>query len=262
MLTSTEKAEMFQRLINIELKINALQGADDPAGGPCNYTGHPDQAFGHTTFSQFGEDVIIANLFALLAVVRPTYLDIGAHHPLHVSNTALMHLRGSRGVNVEANPDLISPFHEFRSNDVTVNVGVGAKAGRLNFYRIDAFSGRNTFDKDVAEAFVREHPEFKIADTLQVDVLPLNDIVRIYCNGTYPDFLSIDVEGLDYDVLRSADFSSSRPKVICVEAVSGADKDASPRLKHLLEERGYELYTRTLGNLILLDRDFAQCVRV
>lgn len=259
MLSNSEKEEMFQRLINIELKVNALgrTSVDGASGGSLDYAGHPDQAFGHTTFSQFGEDLIVANVFMLAGIVTPTYLDVGAHHPLHVSNTALLHSRGSRGVNIEANPDLIAAFQELRPDDTTVNVGAGPIGGQLNFYRIDAFSGRNTFDKEVAEAFVREHPQFKISDTLRIDVLPLDDIVRTYCSGAYPDFLSIDVEGLDFDVLKTANFSSSKPKLICVEAISGADEDASLKLRNLLEDRGYELYTRTLGNLIMIEEKLA-----
>src|SRR5215831_18702667 len=97
------------------------------------YTGHPDQAFGHTTYSQCGEDLLVANIFTLIGIPTPSYLDVGAHHPLHVSNTALLYARGSRGINVEANPELIPAFHTLRPGDVTVNVGVGPQRGRLNF---------------------------------------------------------------------------------------------------------------------------------
>lgn len=262
MLSDAEKQELFQRLVNIELKINALAAQSPTASSARNWTGHLDQAFGHLTFAQFGEDLIVANIFSLLGIFKPSYVDIGAHHPLNVSNTALLHIRGSQGINVEANPDLIPAFHEFRPNDITVNVGVGSKAGRLNFYRIDAYSGRNTFNRDAAEAFTREHPQFKISDVLEIEVLSLDDIIKQYSDGVYPDFLTIDVEGLDYDVLEAANFSSSKPKVICVEAVSGADSDDSGRLLRLLNNRGYELYTRTLGNLILVDRNFGEHLKI
>lgn len=259
MLNDKEKAELLQRLINIELKVNAIAGYRPPStGGSHSYAGHPDQAFGPTTFSQFGEDLIVANIFSLLGVSTPSYLDVGAHHPLHVSNTALLYSRGSRGINVEANPDLIDSFRELRPEDITLNIGVGPISGRLEFYRIDAFSGRNTFNKKVAEAFVLEHPQFAISDILQVDVLPLDEIVRIHNKGIYPQFLSIDVEGLDFEVLRAANFALSKPIVICVEAISGADSDDSLRLLNLLRKRDYELYTRTIGNLILVDAAHAQ----
>ena len=75
--------------------------------GPWGFAGHPDQAFGPLTYAQFGEDLILANAFALRGIEKPSFLDIGAHHPVHCSNTALLYARGARGVCVEANPNLI-----------------------------------------------------------------------------------------------------------------------------------------------------------
>lgn len=57
-----------------------------------------------SSFSQAGEDRIVTFVFGTLRVSRPSYLDIGAYHPYHLSNTALLHLGGSRGINIE--PDL------------------------------------------------------------------------------------------------------------------------------------------------------------
>lgn len=69
-----------------------------------SFTGSSDQSFGHITYSQHGEDMIIANIFSILNITKPTYLDIGANHPLKGSNTALLYSRGSHGTIVDANP--------------------------------------------------------------------------------------------------------------------------------------------------------------
>ncbi len=221
------------------------------------YRGHPDQAFGGSTYAQFGEDLIILNIFHLLGIKQPSYLDVGAHHPLNVSNTALLHLRGSRGINVDANPNLIAAFREQRPDDVSLNVGVGPERGTLNFYFIDDWSGRNTFRREVAEEFVRENPQFQIRDVKPIPVVTLNDIVDQHAGGRFPDFLSMDVEGLDFDILSSATFGERGPSVICVEAVSGADSDDSARLTGVLAGHGYVLFVRTVGNLIFVRGDQA-----
>ncbi len=88
------------------------------------YEGHPDQAFGHISYSQHGEDLFLLNIFRLIGIETPSYLDLGAHHPWHISNTALMYHRGSRGVNVEANPILFEAFLTERPLDKNVNMGV------------------------------------------------------------------------------------------------------------------------------------------
>ena len=78
---------------------------------------------------------MLCNLFRLMGIERPGYLDLGAHHPYVISNTALLYERGSRGVNVEANPALVVAFREVRPDDVTVNVGVGPEQGTRPFYQ-------------------------------------------------------------------------------------------------------------------------------
>jgi FkbM family methyltransferase len=216
------------------------------------YHGNRDQGFGGSTYAQFGEDLIVLNLFHLLGITQPSYLDVGAHHPIHCSNTALLYTRGSRGINVEANPNLITAFHWHRPRDTTINVGVGPESGTLSFYFIDDWSGRNTFQREVAEEFVRANPTSRIRDVRPISVVTLNDVVDSYAGGQFPDFLSLDVEGLDFDILSSTRFDPNGPIVICVEAVTGADSDDSARIADLLTSRGYAFFVRTVANLIFV----------
>lgn len=248
-LQEDESKQMLDRLVNIELKVNNIL---EIHAANNSFSGHPDQAFGHLTYSQHGEDLIIVNIFQLLGYNNPSYIDLGAHDPINISNTALLYRRGSRGINVEANPNLISAFLERRPEDVNVNLGVGPLRGKRDFYCIDKWSGRNTFDKRTAESFVRQHPDFQIREVLQIEIQTLNDIIERYRNGIFPDFMNIDTEGLEYEILASVDFSSSKPLVICVETVSGDDQDQSDRLVELLRLKGYVPYVRTLGNIIFL----------
>jgi len=220
--------------------------------GQSQFHGHPDQAFGHLSFAQHGEDMIFVNLFHLIGIAKPTWLDVGAHHPITISNTALLYQRGGRGVNVEANPNLIGNFNQLRPEDVNVNVGVAPKdkaGAKMTFYMIDKGSGRNTFDRKAAEEFVAQYPEFSIQETLDIDTVSIDDVVRQYCGGKYPDLLTMDVENLDYDILASADFSATRPKFICVEVVSSGG-DTSSQMKELITSRGYFVAARTIGNCI------------
>ena len=130
-----------------------------------------------------------------------------------------------------------------------MNIGISDKPGNLEFYCIDEYSGRNTFDRKTAEKFVLEYPEFKIREIKTIEVKTINDIIRQYNNGVFPDLLSIDIEGLDYRVLSSANFSNSFPKVICAEITQlNTDED----ICELLESRGYISYAHTIGNLIFV----------
>jgi FkbM family methyltransferase len=253
--------DAIARLVNIETKINHIMGAthhglastpeaERPSDPFSGYAGSSDQAFGHLTYAQHGEDLIVANIFALLGVEHPSYIDAGASHPLKGSNTALLYSRGSRGIVVEANPALMSLWAEIRPQDLALNLAVAAERGEQTLYRIDEMSGRNTTRADVAQSFVNKYPEFRVQDTITVEATTLNDIVMKHAAGRWPDFLSVDLEGLDYAVLDAADFSGDRPTVICVEWRDVDGGDASEQILPVLTKRGYFPIFRTWGNLI------------
>lgn len=203
------------------------------------------------SYAQFGEDLIILNVLHGLGISQPTYLDVGAHHPIRCSNTALIYARGSRGVCVEPNLNLVPAFLELRPEDVTLAIGVGPAAGELDFFMIDERSGRNTFDRAAAEAFVAKRPEFKIRDMRRVPVLPLDEVVARHFDGRWPDLLSLDTEGLNLGILRASRLTAADgPAVVCAEAVSGGDDDQGAHLEALLAERGYMPVARTIGNII------------
>jgi len=214
-----------------------------------------DQWFGDKTYSQHGEDLAILNFFTLLGISKPSYLDLGAHHPSNISNTALLYSRGSRGVNVEANPNLIQEFKTHRPDDLNLNIGVALSTESLPFYMIDEHSGRNTFSKQEAEKFVTEYPQFKIQKVINVQCFPIKEILKRCPNNEYPDFLSMDVEGLDYDILKQMDleYSKSSPKIICVEV----RQEDSQKFRQLLWPM-YPLILRFGANLVCVREDMYQ----
>lgn len=249
--------DLRDRAIHIEDKINILIDA----ARSYEVIDHPDQMFGGRTFSQHGDDLIVACLFYSLGIEKPSYLDIGAHHPTIISNTALLYKRGCRGINVEPNPNLFTSFTTMRPDDINLNIGVADKSGKLFFYMIDDYSGRNTFDYETACRFCKDNPQFNIRETREIDVLTINDIVARYADG-YPDFLSIDVEGLDESIIDSADFTKSKPKIICVEVINAMEDSSSMnRIRKKLEDRGYTSVIRAASNLILVENKYVHKVR-
>ncbi len=215
-----------------------------------SYLGHADQRFGSITYSHCGEDLMVANIFNLIGIKKPTYLDIGAHHPFDISNTALLYQLGSRGVNIEANPKLMPAFLQHRPDDLNVNIGVATKAGKMKFYMWDDRSGRNTFSEDWSKKLE------VMTEVILLDVIPLAQVVDQYCGGKYPDFMSIDIEGLDYDVLRTADFSKSQPKVICAEVLP---KD-SDEFCSMMSSKGYYKHSRHSVDLIFVLNEYREKV--
>ena len=210
---------------------------------------HRDQAFGGTTYAQHGEDLMLCNLFRLMGIDRPGYLDLGAHHPYVISNTALLHERGSRGVNVEANPHLVEAFREARPDDLTINVGVGPEQGTWPFYRFTKRSGLNTFSEAIVAARADRHP---VEEVVHLPVWTITRIVEECCGGAYPPLLSMDLEGLDLAVLKTADFSLSRPRVVIAE-LQGAD---AAEARPLMANWGFRVVCRMVSNLLFVHDDW------
>lgn len=210
---------------------------------------HPHQWYGGRTYAQHGDDLAILNIFHCLKVERPSYLDVGAHHPYELSNTALLYQRGSRGVNVEANPALIENFRRCRPEDVNVWAAVvGAvmsSDGKVTFNRIHETCGLNSLLPVATDAR---------SDVVEVPAVTINDIVRDHAGGQWPDLLSVDVEGMDIPVLESADFSRGGPKVIIAEFVS-QQGSVFVELRNLLQRKGYVIHSQAGGNMIVVKRE-------
>ncbi|QKD16784.1 FkbM family methyltransferase [Mesorhizobium sp. NZP2077] len=205
---------------------------------------HRDQWFGGRTYAQHGDDLAVLNIFKRLGIEKPSYLDVGAYHPFDLSNTALLYERGSRGINVEPNKALFDAFSKARPGDTNVHAGVAPVCGRMTFYHVNADPGRFTFDVAIASTLGFTRAE-------EVDVHTLNNIVDVAGTGIWPDLLNIDIEGLDIDVLRAADFGENPPRVVIVEADNGSG-DTSHELDALMHAKGFTLHSWAGSNMIFV----------
>lgn len=210
------------------------------------------------SYSQFGEDIIVKSIFQLLGISKPTFLDIGAHHPYYLSNTALLYNSGSRGINVEANPLLMSKFRKVRSRDLNLNVGISEKNDKMDFYVIQD-STLSTFSE--AEAQSLKSFGHKCVKVESIETLSINELLDSYNLGMAPDFLTLDAEGYDYQILKTLDFSKYSPKVICVEIVEYSPNGNGKRkdeILNLLTHNGYFEYANTHINGIFVKCEFFQ----
>ena len=238
------------RVANTERKINFIMTRETP------WTDNvvPDtglQRWGNRTFAQHGDDIIALAILETMGISKPTYLDVGAHHPFNISNTALMYIMGCRGINIEPNPVLFDLFPVQRPQDVNLNFGISDTKGMMKFFIFNELSGLNTFDPDRA-AFVERSGLAKLIKTIDVEVTTLEDVVIRHSAGVFPDFFSLDVEGLDYKILETIDFKKHRPAVICVETNSSAEANM---INDLLVGANYSFVIKSIVNLFYADSD-------
>ncbi|MFN8346809.1 MAG: FkbM family methyltransferase [Spirosomataceae bacterium] len=209
----------------------------------------------HTNFSATGEDTIIAYLFQSVGIARPSYLDIGAGSPIFGNNTYLFYKQGSKGVCVEANPILCKDLKKVRRRDVCLNYAVSTQdQPAVNFYVFNE-KGISTLSKE--EADLRERSgHFKVEKTIQIPSRTINHIIAAHFSD-FPDYLSLDIEGMDLEVLKSLDFTRFPIPAICVETVNYAENHRRTKngaIVQYLEENGYFLYADTFINSILVNK--------
>jgi FkbM family methyltransferase len=214
------------------------------------------------TYSQYSEDLIISDVFQKIGIDKPSFLDIGAHHPKHLSNTALLYELGSTGINVEANPVLIEDFKRDRERDINLSVGVGVNEGILKFNLIKDSPALSTFDDAQVRRLINMGKS--IEKVMDIDVVHVSTIISSYCDDIFPDFLSLDVEGSDFEILNSIDFYKTKPKVICVEINSHDNLSRNVGIDFLLFKNDYFHYGDVGGgvegrNAIFIDSKYIFC---
>jgi FkbM family methyltransferase len=212
-------------------------------------------AYGVKSYSQEGEDMILRRLFE--GFDKGFYVDIGAHHPKRFSNTYFFYKRGWSGINVDAAPASMKLFRKIRPRDINleVAVGEGEETRRMFIFDEPAF---NSLDENISqERAVRGRG---IRKEVKVIVKPLRDILLDYApKDTKINFLSIDVEGLDLEVLRSNDWDMFRPQYVCVESVGKTiSKLYEDEIYRFLAEKHYELLAKTVNTLIFRESPGAE----
>jgi FkbM family methyltransferase len=206
------------------------------------------------TFSQCGEDVIILFLVNSLKKKNIQYFDIGTNDPRNINNTYLLYLNGYRGVCVEPNPHFHKKIEKLRPGDTLIKGGLALNAETsADFYLMDD-SVLNTFSREEAEKMQQDHKR-KIMGVIKAPLFTINDIFKENHVPGHEIILSIDVEGLDFDILKSIDFTTWMPGVICIETVEfSTDLTGEKRTEifDFLYSKNYRLYADTYINSIFI----------
>lgn len=209
------------------------------------------------SFSQSGEDLIIDYIFTnYLRIHNPSYLDIGANHPTYLSNTYHFYKKGCRGVCVEPDKMLFLEIQKKRKEDKCLNVGVGFQAASKVPFYIMSEKTLNTFSREAAER-CQGYGYYKIQEVTEVDLLPI-DVIISKNFSSCPNLVSLDVEGLDYQILKSMDFRKYRPEVFCIETLTFVQDKSERKLDEiitLMQGNGYFVYADTFINTIFVDNE-------
>ena len=211
--------------------------------------------FGSLCYSQEGEDMILGKIFS--GQKHGFYVDVGAHHPLRFSNTYLFYLKGWSGINIDAMPGSMVAFNKERPRDINLETPVSDKSEELTYYIFNE-PALNGFSKELSMSRDGLRGQYKILETKALKTRTLSDILDEYISdGKQIDFLSIDVEGLDFQVLSSNNWGRYRPSVVVVEVLSNSIEDLPlSKTYQFLKEHRYVCYAKTDRSTFFLENEF------
>lgn len=174
---------------------------------------------GRETFSQYAEDLFIDRF--LKYPNKGFYVDIGANNPKYLNNTRRFYEKGWVGINIEPDLNNFRLLEQSRSKDININAGVSKNEGQMVFYVCEKDT-LSTFSKDTAEKLSSEG--HRILEEKLISVSKLSSILQNN-SVTSIDFMTIDTEGHDKEVLESNNWEIFRPRIICIEDNEGNEHD-------------------------------------
>lgn len=183
-------------------------------------------------FSQFGEDEYIWSKIAEENQEGVSYLDIGAAHPVIGSNTFIFYLNGVSGVTVDANPLLIKRQREMRPRDTQIHACVGNCDSIVDF---DLRSNWSFSSRSDGQSPIRG------TRRIVVPQIPINSLLSSFINSKVW-FLNLDVEGLEVEILESANFGISCPAYCLIEVT----KHSFTKIEAIMRNWGF-VPLQTLG---------------
>jgi len=200
--------------------------------------------------SQFGEDKKIIKIFE--NNYKGTYVDLGCFHPTRSNNTFKLYKKGWKGINIDLNPLAIDLFNFARPSDINICAAISNKETKKKLYFLGDLDSKNTLNlnhkKWLNRHFRISDKDFKIKN---IKTRKLDNVLKKH-NFYNIDFMNIDIEGHELEVLQSLDFKKFKIKTICVEILD-YDNFTINRKKKLisfLKKNKYDLVEKSTINYI------------
>ena len=185
------------------------------------------------------EDIFIDNYFKKNTGF---FVDVGAYHPLELNNTCLLYKRGWNGINIDISSLSVDYFNYVRPDDTNINIAVTDKKSIKTIYYQKKKSPLNTLNSNLASKhFSKNFKKKKIKSDSLTSIIDKTKFKGIKIN-----FLNIDAEGKDFEVLKGLNFKRYKPKLICVEMVDSFN----PSQKVIKENKIYKFLIQKKYKLV------------
>ena len=190
------------------------------------------------------------------------YLDIGAQHPISNNNTYLLFNKGWRGINIDLDKKNIDLFNIVRPNDINLNYAISDSEKEADLYYYHESSPINTLSKVVSN-----FQNAKVSKVKRVRTKILNNILDNINLQNHIDYMSIDVEGCEEQVLKGFNIKKYKPSVISIEYLdlnmnklefknNNINNLVSSNLYKFFIQNDYFFVNWLHGDLIFVHKDF------
>ena len=194
------------------------------------------------TYSQFQEDLFLQKYFK--DINDGFYVDIGCYHPVKYSNTALLYNKGWSGINLDLNQTSIDLFNIARRRDKNICAAISNKNESTNFYFDHSLSPVNTLNKEFSD-FATKNISFKKHEEKEIKTYTFDSLINnFYLKLNKIDFLNIDAEAHDFEVLEGFNLKKFKPKLICVELYDNKIEIVEKKFVNFLSKYRYSLINK------------------
>jgi FkbM family methyltransferase len=186
------------------------------------------------SYAQNMEDMVLNQLFA--GQDSGFYIDVGGGHAVADNVSFFFYERGWHGLVVEPQASLGALYRHVRPRDVLISALAGRTEGTLELFEATTFHGLSTASVDHAVAAEKAGVAGRRV------VKPVTTLAKLCTEHAVPtiDFLKVDVEGHEAEVLAGHDWTRFRPRVVLVEAIEPLSmEDAAHRFEPFLLAQGY-----------------------
>jgi len=194
------------------------------------------------SYSMDKEDIIVEEYFKCKN--EGFYVDVGCYHPLQRNNTMLLYQKGWRGINIDISDFSIKLFKFLRPDDFNLNVAISNEEGEIDMFFQKKLSQLSTIKENYAKnAFQGNILNKKILSRRLTSILDQSKY-----KDQKIDFLNIDVEGADFEVLQSLDLNKYSPELICIEVIE-KDLENSDVFNFLYKNRYKKIWSGVFSHI-------------
>jgi FkbM family methyltransferase len=200
-------------------------------------------SFPNKHFAQFGEDILVSTIFR--NIKKGFYIDIGAYHPFKGSLTYNLYKKGWQGVNIDLSKASIELFQIARPSDTNINCAISSENKETFYYENSPINQQNSLTKQSDNQKKISINSYKLET-----ILKKNGFQKV-------DYINIDTEGNEIEILRSVDFEKVKPILITLEDNSFIiDSEQKVEKIKFMKENNYELINIIGVTLFFLRKDY------